>query len=107
MTGRKKQSPKDWKIGDMVGRIVSTGIGAAFMTEDSVRNLLKDVPLPKTVLAGLLQNAKTAKKDFTSLLRSELEKHFSKMDPERLLREVLNEYDVQINATLRFRKKRK
>ena len=107
MAKKSKQTAKESSIGEIIGRIISTGVGAAFMTEDAIRNILADLPLPKNIVTGLLQNAKSAKADFANLIRSELQKHLSKSNVKGLLQEVLDEYDIKIDATLRFKKKRK
>lgn len=104
---KKKQSTKESSISEMIGRLISTGVGAAFITEDAIRNILADIPLPKNIVMGLLQNAKSAKADFASLIRSELQKHLSEDNIKGLLREVLDQYDIKIDATLHFKKKRK
>ena len=107
MVKKSKQTAKESSISEIIGRIISTGVGAAFMTEDAIRNILADLPLPKNIVTGLLQNAKSAKADFAKLIRSELQKHLSKSNVKGLLREVLDEYDIKIDTTLQFKKKRK
>ncbi|MAC41253.1 MAG: hypothetical protein CMJ05_05630, partial [Pelagibacterales bacterium] len=80
-------------------------VGAAFMTEDSVKNLLSDLPLPKDIVNGLLQNAKGAKEDFLTLLREEVSSNLSKVDPKHVMEEVLENYDIEVNAKFSFKKK--
>jgi hypothetical protein len=45
------------KWGEMLKRVVSVGIGAAFMTEESVRSALGGINLPKEVISSILQGA--------------------------------------------------
>ncbi len=96
---------KDLKIGDVIKKVVSIGVGAAFMTEDAVKNVLKDIPLPKEIVNGLLQNAKNAKADFADGVKEELGKYLSKVDPKTLLDEMLDNYDVEVNAKFSFKRK--
>ena len=63
---------KDSPIGDIIKKVVSVGVGAAFMTEESVKKILEDLPLPKDIISGLVQNAKGAKEDFTNGIREEM-----------------------------------
>ena len=107
MAKKKEQTTKESGISEIIGRIISTGIGAAFITEDTIRNILSDLPLPKSIVTGLLENAKSAKADFANLIKSELQKHLSKGNIKRLLQELLDQYDIKIDATLHFKKKRK
>jgi hypothetical protein len=93
-------------LGDIIKRVVSVGVGAAFMTEESVKNVLGDLPIPKDVIAGLVTNAKGAKEDFTKSLREEFRKYLSKLDTEKLIDYILQNYDVEVNANFRFKKKK-
>ncbi|MFZ8933128.1 MAG: hypothetical protein ACO20H_11600 [Bacteriovoracaceae bacterium] len=99
-------SEKDGGLGDVIKRVVSIGIGAAFMTEDTVKSIISDLPLPKQIVTGLLQNAKNAKEEFLGNVRDELKSQFSKMDPAKLVSEVLENYDIEVNAKLNFKKKK-
>jgi hypothetical protein len=96
---------KENKIGDIIKKVVSVGVGAAFMTEDAVKNILSDLPLPKDIVTGLLQNAKTAKEDFSTTIRDELRSHLAKVDPKALMEELVENYDIEFNTKLSFKKK--
>jgi hypothetical protein len=41
---------EEHKIGDIFKKVVSTGINAAFMTEDAVKGIIQDLPIPKEVV---------------------------------------------------------
>jgi hypothetical protein len=92
-------------LGDIIKRVVSVGVGAAFMTEESVKSLLGDLPIPKDVITGLVTNAKGAKEEFTKSLREEFRKYLSKLDTEKLIDYILQNYDVEFNANVSFKKK--
>lgn len=98
---------KDSGLGDVIKKVVSIGVGAAFMTEDTVKNLLNDLPLPKDIVNGLVGNAKTAKEDFTNSVREEIGQYLSKVDPKRLMEEIIQDYDIEVNAKFSFKKKEK
>lgn len=98
---------KDTKIAEVIKKVVSIGIGAAFMTEDAVKSVLNDLPLPKDIVTGLLQNAKNAKIDFTEGVKEEVGKYLNRVDPAKLMDDLLENYDVEINAKLSFKKKTK
>ena len=104
MSSEKKE--KESGLGDVIKKVVSIGVGAAFMTEDTVKNLLSDLPLPKDIVNGLVQNAKSAKEDFSNSVREEIGQHLSKVDPKKLLEEVLSDYDIEVNAKFSFKKKK-
>lgn len=96
---------KDSSIGDIIKKVVSVGVGAAFMTEESVKKILEDLPLPKDIVSGLIQNAKGAKEDFTNGIREELRTYLSKVDASKIVTDVLDKYDVEVEAKFKFKKK--
>ena len=96
---------KDSPIGDIIKKVVSVGVGAAFMTEESVKKILEDLPLPKDIISGLVQNAKGAKEDFTNGIREEIRNHLAKLDATKVIGELLDKYDVEVEAKLKFKKK--
>jgi polyhydroxyalkanoate synthesis regulator phasin len=102
MTSKKD---KDSPLGDVIKKVVSIGVGAAFMTEDTVKNLLHDLPLPKDIVNGLISNAKSAKEDFSNSVREEVGQYLSKVDPKKLIEDVMEDYDVEVTAKFSFKKK--
>lgn len=91
---------------DVVKKVISVGVGAAFMTEDVVKKYINDLPISKDMASGLLNSAKGAKEDFVRSIQEELKKQFSKVDPKNLVEEMLEKYDVEVSATFRFKKKK-
>lgn len=102
MTSEKKDSP----ISDIIKKVVSVGVGAAFMTEESVKKILDDIPLPKDIISGLVQNAKGAKEDFTNSIREELRTYLSTVDASKIATDILDRYDVEVEAKFKFKKKK-
>ena len=99
------EEKEDKKIGDLVKKIFSTGISAAFMTEESIRNMVQDLPLPKEIIQGLLQNAKATKTEFILSVKKELKTYLDKVDLTKEIDRVLEDYDVEIKANIKFKKK--
>ena len=98
-----EQGPKG--LGDMFKKIASVGMGAAFMTEESIRGVLNDLPVSKEIISGLVQNAKGAKEDFTKGLREEFSRYLSRLDKESLIDYLVENYDVEVNASFKFKKR--
>ncbi len=105
MAVEKDKEKKESPIGDIIKKVVSVGVGAAFMTEESVKKILDDLPLPKDIITGLVQNAKGAKEDFTSGIREELRSYLSKVDASKIATDILDRYDVEVEAKFKFKKK--
>lgn len=99
------ESKKESGLSDVIKKVVSIGVGAAFMTEESVKNILADLPLPKDIITGLVQNAKGVKEDFVSQIREELSGYLAKVDVHQVIDEILSKYDVEVKASLSFKKK--
>lgn len=100
-----EQNKKDSPLGDIIKKVVSVGVGAAFMTEESVKKVLEDLPLPKDIVSGLVQNAKGAKEDFTKSIREELRAYLTKVDASKIAMDILDRYDVEVEAKFKFKKK--
>ena len=98
---------KEKSFSETIKKIISTGVGGAFMTDETIRKILSDLPLPKEMITGLIQNAKGVKEDFISGVQEEVRNRLNHVDPKRLVDEILENYDVEMNATFRFKKKKK
>jgi polyhydroxyalkanoate synthesis regulator phasin len=97
---------KNSPIEGIIKKVVSVGVGAAFMTEESVKKILEDLPLPKDIVTGLVQNAKGAKEDFTNGIREELRNYLTKVDASKIATDILDRYDVEVEAKFKFKKKK-
>jgi hypothetical protein len=99
---------KDKKnLTDIFKKVINTGVSAAFMTEDAVKGIVQDLPLPKEIVNGLLQNAKNSRDEFISSVKSELKSYLDKIDVSKEIDRVLENYDIEVNAKLKFNKKKK
>lgn len=104
---KDKDKDKDGKLGDLVKKVLTTGVTAAFMTEESVRALLKDVPLPKDIVGGLLENAKNTKSEFVSSVKNELKSYLDKIDVSKEIDKIVEKYDFEVKATISLKRKKK
>lgn len=86
-------------------KVLNTGITAAFLTEDAVKNIISDLPLPKEIAQGLLQNAKSSKDEFISGVKNELKTYLDKVDLSKEIDKVIEKYDIEINAKINLKKK--
>jgi hypothetical protein len=105
MDGENKD--KDGKLGDILKKVLTTGVTAAFMTEEGVRNLLKDVPLPKDMVVSLLDNARSTKTEFVNSVKNELKTYLNKIDLSNEIEKIADKYDFEVKATISLKKKKK
>jgi hypothetical protein len=102
------ENNKDEKgLSDLLRKVVNTGISAAFMTEDAVKNVINDLPLPKEIVNGLLQNAKNTKDEFITSVKTELREYLGNIDVSQEIDRVVENYDIEISAKVKFTPKAK
>lgn len=98
---------KDGKVEGLLKKVLTTGVTAAFMTEESIRAVLKDVPLPKDIVGGLVENAKSTKTEFVAGVKNELKTYLDKIDLSREIDKILEKYDFEVKATISLKRKKK
>ncbi|MFL5783569.1 MAG: hypothetical protein ACJ76H_03095 [Bacteriovoracaceae bacterium] len=96
----------DGKLGDLLKKVLTTGVTAAFMTEEAARAVLKDLPLPKEMVGGLIENAKNTKTEFVAGVKQELKQYLDKIDITKEIDKLAEKYDFQVNATISLKKKK-
>ena len=101
------EKEKDGKLGDLFKKVLTTGVTAAFMTEEGVRAVLKDLPLPKDMVGSLVENAKTTKTEFVSSVKNELKTYLDKIDLTKEIDKIAEKYDFEVKATISLKKKKK
>jgi len=90
---------------EIVKRVMSVGLGAAFMTEESIRNTLGDIKLPKEVLTSILQGASRSKEEFLNKIGNETIKLISKIDFVKEASRFVEEHKFHIVADIEVVKK--
>ena len=98
---------KDGKVEGLLKKVLTTGVTAAFMTEESVRAILKDVPLPKDIVGSLVENAKSTKTEFVAGVKNELKTYLDIIDLSNVIEKIVEKYDFEIKATISLKKKKK
>ena len=77
------------------------------MTEETVRAVLNDMPLPKEIVGGLVENAKTTKTEFIAGVKNELKSYLDKIDLSKEIDKIAEKYDFEVKATISLKKKKK
>ncbi len=98
---------KDGKIEGLLKKVLTTGVTAAFMTEESIRAMLKDVPLPKDIVGGLVENAKSTKTEFVAGVKNELKSYLDKIDLSKEIDKIIEKYDFEVTANISLKRKKK
>ena len=90
-------------VPDIVRRAVLTGVGALFMTEEGIRNLMGEMKLPKDALAFLLAQADNTRGEVARVVTAEMRRF---LESDRLRREMwklLTSVSIEINATVNLK----
>lgn len=93
------------KWGEVLKRVMSVGLGAAFMTEESVRSALGGLNVPKDVLTSILQGATRSKEDMLNKVGNEVVKLISKIDFVKEASRFVEEHKFKINAEIEIVRK--
>src|SRR5262249_40350309 len=88
---------------EIAKKVLTVGVGAIFLTEESLRKLGAEIKLPKEILSSILESAGRTKNEFLSKLSSDvLDRIKDRVDPKALLEEVLRDYEVEFNVRVKF-----
>jgi len=96
----KNESEKKWWA-EAMKDLTLTGLATVFMTEESVKNYLKDKKLPKEIATLALEGFSKKKDDFYGVLGKEFGKVLSRMDMGKEISKFLEEHTVELS----FKKK--
>ncbi len=93
------------KAAEMMKKVLTVGVGALFLTEDTLRGLVTEFKLPKELLSGILASANKTKTEFLQNLSTEvLSRLTDKVDPASLLQEFMTKNEINIKITFAAKK---
>lgn len=84
----------------MLSRLVATGLGALFLTEEGIRKGVRQGSVPREAAKFLLGQVERRKDEMMQLVREELHQALAKIPFERIVKEILKENDLAF--TVRF-----
>lgn len=99
-----KDDPKSL-VGDTLKKVLSVGVSAAFMTEESIRAYIGDLKLPKEMLNMLLQSANKGKDEITQRVSKEIIGIVSKIDWVKEFARFAENHKFKIQAEIDIVKK--
>ena len=72
------------KSADLMKKVLTVGVGAVFLTEESLRAMVSEWKLPKEVIGAILESSRKTKNEFMqSLSQDVFAKVVEKVDPLR------------------------
>ncbi len=93
-------------ISELLKKLASTGLSAAFLTEDAVKQLKNDLPLPKDIVNNLLNHAKNSRDEFIVALKKELSARLDKVNISKEIEKIIDKYDFEVHSTIKLKKKK-
>ena len=88
---------------DIVKRAVLTGVGALFMTEEGIRNLVGEMKLPKDALAFLVAQADRTRGEVTRVVSQEVRRFLESETLRRELWKVLTSVTLEVKASIQLK----
>ena len=86
----------------LTGKILALGLGAYFLTEDTVRRYVKDAKIPRDIARSITQNASKGKDDLYRFVAAELSKFLKQMDLQEELDRFVENHKIKISAEIEF-----
>jgi hypothetical protein len=90
-------------VPDIVRRAVLTGVGALFMTEEGIRNLVGDMKLPKDALGFLLSQADKTRTEVARVVTQEVRRFLESETLRREIWKLLTGVTLEVNASIQLK----
>lgn len=90
---------------ETIKRLVTAGVSAAFMTEESIRSFVSELKLPKETLQLLLQGASKSKEELMNRVSREVIGIISKIDFVKEASRFVEEHKFKVSAEIEVIKK--
>ncbi len=103
----KEKGKSEGLFGDALKKVFTAGVSAAFMTEESVRNHLSDLKLPKEFLNLVLQQANKSKEELVQKVSKEILNMIGKIDFVTEASKFVENHKFKISAEIEVIKKDK
>jgi hypothetical protein len=91
-------------ISDMMKKALFAGIGAVFMTEESIRGYLTEAKFPRDIRNYLLQNTERLRAELFAYISKELGQVLRRSDLPKVLQAFLENHTIEVDARIRFRR---
>ncbi len=89
-------------LGDLAKKALMTGIGAVFMSEDSLRTQLSEMKLPKEAMGAVINTADKTKKEIIDVVARETRAFLSRLEVEKMVSRMLVGTTIEINTRIRI-----
>ena len=88
---------------DVVRRAVLTGMGALFMTEEGIRNMVGEMKLPKDALAFLVGQAEKTRAEVTRVVTQEVRRFLESETMRNEVIKILSSVTLEVTAQIKLK----
>ncbi|MFN7131874.1 MAG: hypothetical protein ACK4N5_07320 [Myxococcales bacterium] len=88
---------------DMLRKVMVAGLGAVFMTEEGIRQTLKDLKLPKEVMGFVLGQAEKSKAELMRVISEEVRRFFESAQLRQEVIKLLSHVTIEVKAEVRLK----
>ncbi len=90
-------------VPDIVRRAVLTGVGALFMTEEGIRNLVGDMKMPKDAIAFLMAQADKTRSEVARVVTQEVRRFLESETLRREIWKMISGVTLEVTASIRLK----
>lgn len=94
------------QLAEAMKKIVLTGVGTIFLTEETVRTYLGELKLPKEMWGGFLENAQKTKSEFLGAFAKEAAGVLARVDVAEEAKKFFEGHKVRISIEVDFASKK-
>jgi hypothetical protein len=87
---------------DFMRKALVAGVGALFLTEEGIRNLVGELKLPKELIGALLAQADRTKQDVVRILGEELRRFFESAQLHEELLKLLTDVTIEVKTEIKL-----
>ena len=96
-----RQKIETW-VPDLVRRAFAAGMGAVLGTEEGIRKLTKEMPMPKDVAGYLVNTASSTKDDLLRIIAREVREFLSTVNLSEEIAKMLTMLSFEVKTEIRF-----
>jgi hypothetical protein len=89
-------------LGDLAKRALTTGIGAVFMSEETLRSQLSEMKLPKEAMGYVVSQADKTKRELVEVIARETRAFFARLEVEDMIGRALTGTTIEITTRVRI-----
>ncbi len=91
------------KAADLFRRVLVSGVGALFMTEEGIRSLVKEAKLPKEMIGAVIAQADRTKSDNARVVGTEVRSFLESTRMREELVRMLTQIRLEVRAEVGFK----